>query len=121
MLLDRLDWVDGWPRTRAGAGPSAGRQPVPVTGSGLGITAEDPAAQGIWGLAAGPADPQAGATARLRGVATTQQPAPADRVRFRADVRGDRATTVVLGRGAQRLTGDLRPGGSAADRPSRAG
>ena len=49
MLIDRLDWIDGWPRTRAGAGPSQNRQAVPVTGSGLGIVADDPAARGIWG------------------------------------------------------------------------
>ena len=42
MLIDRLDWIDGWPRTRAGLGPSDGPQAAPVTGSGLGITAEDP-------------------------------------------------------------------------------
>ncbi len=111
MLLDRLDWIDGWPRTRAGAGPSAGRQMAPVTGSALGITAEDPAAQGIWGLGQGPADPQSGATARLRGVATTKHPAPSDRVRFRADLRGDRATTVLLGRGAQQLSVTFDPAG----------
>ena len=35
MLLDRIDWIDGWPRTRAGAGPSETRQPAPVTGSGV--------------------------------------------------------------------------------------
>ena len=111
MLLDRLDWIDGWPRTRAGAGPSAGPHRAPVTGSGLGITAEDPAEQGIWGLGQGPADPQADATARLQGVATTRQPAPADRVRFRADLRGDRATTVLLGRGAQQLSVTFDPAG----------
>ena len=22
MLIDRIDWIDGWPRTRAGLGPS---------------------------------------------------------------------------------------------------
>jgi arabinan endo-1,5-alpha-L-arabinosidase len=30
MLLDRLDWVDGWPATRAGLGPSEGPQRGPV-------------------------------------------------------------------------------------------
>lgn len=29
MLLDRLDWVDGWPATRAGQGPSEGPQTGP--------------------------------------------------------------------------------------------
>ncbi|GGM19529.1 hypothetical protein GCM10010129_74800 [Streptomyces fumigatiscleroticus] len=31
MLIDRLDWIDGWPVVRAGAGPSTGVQPAPVT------------------------------------------------------------------------------------------
>ncbi|MQA24668.1 MAG: family 43 glycosylhydrolase [Micromonosporaceae bacterium] len=31
MLIDRLDWIDGWPVVRAGAGPSEGAQPAPVT------------------------------------------------------------------------------------------
>lgn len=30
MLLDRLDWVDGWPAVNAGAGPSEGPRPAPV-------------------------------------------------------------------------------------------
>ncbi len=30
-LLDPLDWVDGWPSVRAGAGPSDERMPAPVT------------------------------------------------------------------------------------------
>jgi hypothetical protein len=33
MLLDRLDWVDGWPYVRADRGPSADGQRGPVTGS----------------------------------------------------------------------------------------
>lgn len=31
MLIDRLDWSDGWPTVRGGKGASAGRQPAPVT------------------------------------------------------------------------------------------
>lgn len=31
MLLDRLDWIDGWPTVNAGAGPSEGNRPAPVT------------------------------------------------------------------------------------------
>ena len=29
MLIDRIDWIDGWPRTRAGLGPSEGPVPAP--------------------------------------------------------------------------------------------
>ncbi|MFC7108652.1 hypothetical protein ACFQQB_54625 [Nonomuraea rubra] len=31
MLLDRLDWIDGWPAVRAGAGPSERSREKPVT------------------------------------------------------------------------------------------
>ncbi|MFG1738946.1 family 43 glycosylhydrolase [Micromonospora chalcea] len=31
MLLDRLDWIDGWPAVNAGAGPSDTARPAPVT------------------------------------------------------------------------------------------
>ncbi|SEF89278.1 Beta-xylosidase [Nonomuraea solani] len=31
MLLDRLDWIDGWPMVRAGAGPSERSDEAPVT------------------------------------------------------------------------------------------
>jgi arabinan endo-1,5-alpha-L-arabinosidase len=34
MLLDRLDWVDGWPSVRAGRWASDGPQPAPVTAAG---------------------------------------------------------------------------------------
>ena len=85
-LIDPIDWVDGWPRTRAGAGPSDEEQPAPVTTSGLGITADDPAATGTRGFKQGPDDPQAGATAELTGLAATKKRAPADRVRVRFDL-----------------------------------
>ncbi|TDE11881.1 family 43 glycosylhydrolase [Jiangella asiatica] len=43
-LIDRLDWIDGWPVARAGAGPSDTPQPAPTTSSSLGIVSDDPAA-----------------------------------------------------------------------------
>jgi arabinan endo-1,5-alpha-L-arabinosidase len=36
MLLDRLDWVDGWPTVRAGRWASEGPQPAPVTDWAVG-------------------------------------------------------------------------------------
>jgi arabinan endo-1,5-alpha-L-arabinosidase len=36
MLLDRLDWIDGWPTVRAGRWASEGPQPAPVTTAGGG-------------------------------------------------------------------------------------
>ena len=86
MLLDRIDWIDGWPRTRAGAGPSDTPQPAPVTGSAYGITADDPAASGFTGLVAGRTDPQAGRTATLRGRARTVADVDARSVRIRLDL-----------------------------------
>ena len=72
MLIDRLDWVDGWPRVRAGAGPSATPQQRPVTGSDLGINPANPV-RAFTGLRVGPEDPQAGATALLSGSGRSRQ------------------------------------------------
>ncbi|WP_037933964.1 family 43 glycosylhydrolase [Streptomyces sp. SPB78] len=38
LLIDRLDWIDGWPVVRAGAGPSHDAQPAPVTAWDTGST-----------------------------------------------------------------------------------
>ncbi|WP_248962199.1 family 43 glycosylhydrolase [Sphaerisporangium perillae] len=38
LMIDRLDWIDGWPVVRAGAGPSTGPQPAPVTTWTVGST-----------------------------------------------------------------------------------
>jgi len=55
MLMDRLDWVKGWPVVRAGRGPSTGQQQGPATGgrwstdftSGSGVPARWDTA-GTW-------------------------------------------------------------------------
>jgi beta-xylosidase len=101
MLLDRLDWVDGWPRTRAGAGPSDSRQPAPVTGSALGINSPNPAAGGFIRLAAGPRDAQAGRTGRVRGTAATTKNLRTPAFRLRLDLKGPQPLTVTLGRGSR--------------------
>ncbi|MFJ8642814.1 family 43 glycosylhydrolase [Streptomyces sp. NPDC093610] len=41
MLIDRLDWIDGWPVVRAGAGPSDGPTAAPVTSWAAGGTFND--------------------------------------------------------------------------------
>lgn len=114
-LIDPIDWIDGWPRSRAGAGPSDTPQPGPVTTSGLGIVADDPAAVGFFGLRRGPEDPQAGVTARLHGEAETVRKAPADRVRVRFDLAvtdiGE-PVTVQLGKGRDRLQLIIDPVGN---------
>ncbi|NUR16930.1 MAG: family 43 glycosylhydrolase [Dermatophilaceae bacterium] len=115
MLLDRLDWVDGWPRTRAGAGPSDTPQPAPSLDSGLGITPTDPAAAGFRGLAAGPVDPVGGDTAVVRGTASTVEPAPAGALHVRLDHQGTEPLRLLLGRDpAVKVTLDPRAGSLTA-------
>lgn len=109
MLIDRLDRIDGWPVTRAGAGPSDADLPAPVVGSDPGITADDPAAGGVAGLVPGPEDPQAGATARISGFANTAADAPADRLHLGLDFRTDRRLQVTLGDLPNTTTVDVDP------------
>jgi arabinan endo-1,5-alpha-L-arabinosidase len=97
MLLDRIDWIDGWPRTRAGAGPSEGPQPAPVTGSAYGINDANPAARGFLGLTARAGDPQAGSTGLLRGTARTRANIDTRRVRIRLDLSSNRPLILTLG------------------------
>ncbi|MEU8226027.1 family 43 glycosylhydrolase [Kribbella sp. NPDC048915] len=95
MLIDRIDWIDGWPRTRAGLGPSDGPVAAPTTGSGLGIDSTDPAA-GLQGARKQAGDELGGPTAAIQGAAQTRAAAPAGPVRVDADVRlGGTFTTVV--------------------------
>ncbi|MFI6679719.1 family 43 glycosylhydrolase [Kribbella sp. NPDC050470] len=98
MLIDRIDWIDGWPRTRAGLGPSDGPVPAPTTGSGLGINAADPAG-GLIGAVRSPGDALGGPTASISGAARTRQSAPAGSLRVEADVRLGNSFTTVLGGG----------------------
>jgi len=121
MLIDRLDWVDGWPRARAGAGPSDTPQPAPSLSSGLGIDATDPASQGFSHLDSGPADPNGGATGLVRGTASTTQRAPAGPLHVRLDhsgtqplrllLGGDPAVKVTVDPGSRLLTAQVDRGG----------
>lgn len=106
-LMDRLDWIDGWPVARAGAGPSDEPQPAPVTGTLLGITMSDPAAspglrtvEGTF-TAGTDADGDAGSIGVLDGTVRTSRPAPAE-VRVEADVRTDGGALEVRLAGAGR-------------------
>ncbi len=103
MLIDRLDWIGGWPRTRAGAGPSDTPQPAPVTGTDLGIRSANPAAKGFRGLEAGPRDRQAGRTALLEGSARTTEEVTGSSVRLRLDLLAEQPLEVSLGRGQDRV------------------
>jgi len=71
MLLDRLDWVDGWPTVRAGRWASEGPQRAPVTDWAVGGDVDlsgaascEPAVELVAGRS--PADYRAEADLRLR-------------------------------------------------------
>jgi arabinan endo-1,5-alpha-L-arabinosidase len=54
MLIDRLDWINGWPVVNAGAGPSAGPTTAPVTTWTVGSDFSSSAGFGRnWSLVAG--------------------------------------------------------------------
>ncbi len=97
MLMDRLDWIDGWPVVRAGAGPSEGPQRAPVTdwdaggtfaGGSLDGWRAEGADTGGWSRAD---DADSGPYAGHRGAAgpaflVTDEDAPRD-LRAEADLR----------------------------------
>lgn len=92
MLIDRLDWVDGWPVVNGGAGASEGEQTAPVT-DGRAVTGFDagtgsPFRGASWRTE--PTDPQGGphAVSRRAGALLTREPQRGP-VRVEADVRLD--------------------------------
>jgi hypothetical protein len=99
MLIDRIDWIDGWPRTRAGLGPSDTPQLAPTTGSAAGIDSTDPA-PGIQGATRLAGDSLGGPTASITGSARTRESAPAGSVRVETDVRLSTDFSTVLGNGS---------------------
>src|SRR3954466_6624968 len=102
MLMDRLAWVDGLPRTPpgpgpgtpAGGGPSSGTQPGPVASGRLVTTFDDAgtswARTGSWTEST---DPQSGryAQSRTAGTVLTRAALPGD-VRTEADLRSTGAS-----------------------------
>jgi arabinan endo-1,5-alpha-L-arabinosidase len=90
MLLDRLDWIGGWPAVRAGRGPSAGTQAGPLTcGASAACLSAGPARAG-WrdaGRWVRAVDQQAGAHAVARSAGTLTRRAPRGPVRVEADLR----------------------------------
>lgn len=99
MLIDRLDWVDGWPTVNAGAWASGDQQEGPVTSGRSVTTFEDgigaPWRADGWQTAS---DEQAGqhAVSTAAGTLVTRHTVTYD-VRVEADVRydGDAAGGVV--------------------------
>jgi len=102
MLIDRLDWIEGWPLARGGQGPSDTPQTAPVT---TGEVAEDFNSGGTslhasaGTLTVEPSDPasDAGGYGKLTGAtATANTRLPADQ-HVEADVRatGDNSAGVL--------------------------
>ncbi|MCG5470046.1 family 43 glycosylhydrolase [Micromonospora sp. LAH09] len=131
MLLDRLDWIDGWPTVNAGAGPSEGARPAPVTtgrvddrfdNTGL---ADWRRVAGQWRIADGRltgsgaltsrttigGDVRAEADLRLTGAASAGLTL-GDRVEVRVDAAGGR---LVASDGRRRATTPLPVGLDLAD------
>lgn len=102
MLLDRLDWVDGWPSVNAGAGPSDTRMRAPATDGRVVTDFSDGLervlrTQGRWTTAT---DADSGAHLRSRGAgAVLTRATVVHDVRVEADVRtdGDSRPGLVVG------------------------
>lgn len=135
MMIDRLDWIDGWPVVNAGAGPSSGEQAAPVTTAVIGSDFAD----GLdgWRRDGGVTlaeSTDAGAHARLsdgaglisREHSSGDQRVQAD-IRFTEDgdagaaglamgVRGQNGTTAWIDRAAGMLRIEVRHGSRVAER-----
>ncbi|MEV0724637.1 family 43 glycosylhydrolase [Micromonospora purpureochromogenes] len=101
MLIDRLDWIDGWPRVNAGAGPSDGDRPAPVTTARLDARFDSPALSGWTGSGAWRV-----ADGRLTGTgALTSRTVTGGDLRAEADLRltGAAAAGLTVGRVEVRL------------------
>jgi beta-xylosidase len=90
LLIDRLDWINGWPVVRAGAGPSTTAQPAPVTSWTAGSTFDSSAAGfgPTWSWSDGHLTTAAPST-ELSNTAVSGN------VRVEADLRGAAAGLVV--------------------------
>lgn len=109
-LMDRLDWVDGWPVTRAGAGPSEGPQRAPMTGTLLGIDSQDPAAGRALRGDVTAVDGAFGPYAELDGVARTAGSAPGEaRVELDLLLADDALDVRLAGAGPNGVTVTVDP------------
>ncbi|GGK95586.1 family 43 glycosylhydrolase [Mangrovihabitans endophyticus] len=88
LLIDRLDWIDGWPVVRAGAGPSTTAQPAPVTTWAVGSRFDTADGFGTqWDLVDGHLQTDAAGT-------VLSDDTVAGNVRVEGDVRGAAAGIV---------------------------
>ena len=87
MLLDRLDWIDGWPEVNAGAGPSSASSTAPVTD----LTRFEAGIPGSWqqiGTWLSGSTPQGGRNAESATAGALLTPtATSNPVRVEADLR----------------------------------
>lgn len=128
MMVDRLDWIDGWPVVNAGEGASLAGSTAPVTSGAVDEGFED--GLGAWrtrGSVEVARDAGAGAAARLAdGASLTSRERVRGDVRVQADVRvtaadgavglrtgvvGSDAVTAWLDAGARELRVEIRRGG----------
>ncbi|MCY1137584.1 family 43 glycosylhydrolase [Actinoplanes sp. Pm04-4] len=115
LMIDRLDWINGWPVVRAGAGPSRGAEKAPVTTWTVGSTFDGNAAgfTGGFSWSGGLLTTSAAATSLSAGSVTGN-------VRVEGDVRGTAAgisygsVTAWLDSSARRLVVDGAVVGSVA-------
>ncbi|MGZ4614695.1 MAG: family 43 glycosylhydrolase [Actinomycetes bacterium] len=105
MLLDRLDWVKGWPQVRAGLGPSDTAQRSPATGGATGFAHGIPRAWHASGAWSTPTDAQSGRYARSGGAGAVTTASGAGNVRVEGDMRSAGAAFgLVAGRVGGRTT-----------------
>ena len=108
MLLDRLDWVGGWPYVRADHGPSEEPQPAPVTATQASLTDS-----GAWVLTRTPWRGPVRVEADLRGHAALVAQWRGDGQDVRAVVRPARNELALVARsgGAQVVRTAALPAG----------
>ena len=106
MLLDRLDWIDGWPVVRAGAGASDTPQAAPI-GTGAETFSRSPGRG--WPAHDGYAS----------GSGTVLRPRPAADVRVEADLRVPAGASLGLVAGSARVSIDRAAGQLVAASGSR--
>jgi beta-xylosidase len=107
LMIDRLDWIDGWPVVNAGAGPSSGPRPAPVTSGAVSTTFAEGSLDG-WRADRDVTieeEPDTGPYVSLDDSSVTSTARADGDLRAQADLRvtdTDGAAGLTLGEGARR-------------------